>query len=99
VRCGFDDLDTPASSNLEYDLECPEEVGTHVKVWGSSKQAAHYRPAETVDDECDRCRFMFPPAAFGGCRYVRGVIRGTATCDLFSPRKGGASTSPPESTP
>lgn len=35
----------------------------------------------------DRCKYMFPPFALGGCRLVRGVIRGSATCDEFRPRK------------
>ena len=70
-----------------------------MKVWGSSKQAADYRPAPTADVQCDHCRFMFPPIAFGGCRYVRGVIRGSATCDFFSSRKGDTSEAPPESAP
>jgi len=30
---------------------------------------------------------MFPPLGLGGCRLVRGVIRGSATCDHFSARK------------
>jgi len=66
-----------------------------VKVWGSSKQAANYRPAPTDDVHCERCRFMFPRIAFGGCRYVRGVIRGSATCDYFAPRGAADETSPP----
>jgi hypothetical protein len=36
---------------------------------------------------CDNCKYMFPPLALGGCRLVRGVIRGSATCDEFSPRR------------
>jgi hypothetical protein len=34
---------------------------------------------------------MFPRLALGSCKYVRGVIEATATCDLFEPRKRGAS--------
>jgi hypothetical protein len=30
---------------------------------------------------------MFPPLALGGCRFVRGVIRGSASCKEFVPRK------------
>jgi hypothetical protein len=30
---------------------------------------------------------MFPPLALGGCRLVRGVIRGSANCKEFEPRK------------
>ena len=65
------------------------------KIWGSSKATANYRPAPTDDVGCDHCKFMFPPLAIGGCRYVRGVIRGSATCDYFSPRRGEKSETPP----
>ena len=37
----------------------------------------------------DRCAYMFPPLGLGGCKLVRGVIRGSATCDEFKARKGG----------
>jgi hypothetical protein len=30
---------------------------------------------------------VFPPLALGGCRLVRGPIRGSATCDHFTPRR------------
>src|SRR5436309_614085 len=42
-----------------------------MKVWGSSKGSANYRPAPAPDVRCDHCRYMFPPTALGGCRYVR----------------------------
>jgi hypothetical protein len=29
---------------------------------------------------------MFPPLAIGSCRFVRGVIEGSKTCDEFAPR-------------
>lgn len=58
-----------------------------MRIWGLSKRGAHYRPAATPDARCDRCRYMFPPLAFGGCRLVRGPIRGSATCDEFTPRR------------
>ena len=70
-----------------------------VKVWGSSKQAANYRPAPADDARCDRCKFMFPPTGFGGCRYVRGVIRGSATCDYFRPRRGPEDSTTPPAAP
>ncbi len=57
-----------------------------VRIWGLSKKGAHYRPAPALDVRCDGCRFMFPPLALGGCRLVRGLIRGSATCDEFTPR-------------
>jgi hypothetical protein len=58
-----------------------------VRVWGLSKKGASYRPAPMPDVRCDRCKYMFPPLALGGCRLVRGLIRGSATCDEFSPRR------------
>ncbi|HET7744870.1 MAG TPA: hypothetical protein VFK76_09040 [Gaiellaceae bacterium] len=71
----------------------------NVKVWGSSKQTANYRPAPTDDVRCEHCKFMFPPMALGGCRYVRGVIRGSATCDYFASRHPAEeSTGPPSAS-
>jgi hypothetical protein len=58
-----------------------------VRIWGLSKHAARYRVAPAADVRCDRCAYMFPPFALGGCRLVRGVIRGSATCDQFRARK------------
>ncbi len=57
------------------------------KVWGLSKQQANYRPAPTPEVRCRACKFMFPPLDRGGCRYVRGVIEGSATCDEFVSRR------------
>ena len=57
------------------------------RVWGLSKKEADYRPARQPDVRCDQCAYMFPRTAFGGCRLVRGVIRGSATCDKFTPRR------------
>jgi hypothetical protein len=59
------------------------------RIWGLSKEAANYQPAPGPKVRCDRCKYMFPPLVLGGCRLVRGVIRGTATCDEFTPRRGG----------
>ena len=56
-------------------------------IWGLSKNRARYRPAATPDERCDRCKYMFPPLALGGCRLVRGLIRGSDTCDKFTPRR------------
>jgi hypothetical protein len=55
-------------------------------VWGLSKKSANYRPASGAESRCDQCKFMFPPLALGGCRLVRGLIQGSATCDKFMPR-------------
>jgi hypothetical protein len=57
-----------------------------MRIWGLSKQAARYREAPDAGVRCDHCKFMFPPLGFGGCRLVRGVIRGSATCDHFKSR-------------
>ena len=56
------------------------------KIWGLSKPDASYGPAPTPDVRCDKCRYMFPPLAYGGCRLVRGVISGSASCKEFVPR-------------
>jgi hypothetical protein len=58
------------------------------KIWGLSKREANYAPAPMPDVRCDRCTYMFPPLAVGGCRLVRGVIRGSASCKEFVPRHG-----------
>ncbi len=60
-----------------------------MRIWGLSKRAAHYRDAPSAEARCKHCAYMFPPLALGGCRLVRGVIRGSATCDEFKPRKAG----------
>lgn len=57
------------------------------RVWGLSKKRANYRPATKAEVRCNRCKYMFPPLALGGCRLVRGLIRGAATCDEFTPRR------------
>lgn len=57
-----------------------------MKVWGLSKKAANYQQAASTDKRCDHCKFMFPPLILGGCRLVRGLIRGSATCEEFQPR-------------
>jgi len=63
-------------------------------VWGLSKEQANYRDAPKADVSCKACRFMFPPLAAGGCRYVRGVIEASKTCDEFTPRHPGDRPSP-----
>ena len=62
------------------------------KVWGLSKQQANYRPSPKPNTRCRVCKFMFPPLAVGSCRYVRGVISGSATCNEFSPRRKGSAS-------
>jgi hypothetical protein len=61
--------------------------GRTPKIWSLSKKDAHYGPAPAQDVRCDHCKFMFPPLALGGCRFVRGVISGAASCKEFVPRK------------
>jgi hypothetical protein len=56
------------------------------KIWGLSKKEANYGAAPTPGVRCDRCRYMFPRLAIGGCRFVRGVIQSSGTCKEFRPR-------------
>ena len=66
------------------------------RIWGLSKTAANYRQAPREEVRCDACKFMFPKLGVGGCRYVRGVIRASYTCDEFAPaRPAGGSDGPP----
>jgi hypothetical protein len=62
-------------------------------IWGLSKKQANYRPAVRPEVHCSACKYMFPPLAVGGCRLVRGLIRGSATCDQFVPRQPGPASS------
>ena len=57
------------------------------RIWGLSKKDANYGAAPTPEVRCDRCKYMFPPIALGGCRLVRGVIRGSGSCTRFEPRR------------
>jgi hypothetical protein len=56
------------------------------KTWGQSKKDAGYKPAPQPQVSCKECKWMFPRLQLGSCKYVRGVIEATATCDLFEPR-------------
>ena len=58
------------------------------KTWGLSKQQAGYKPAPKPEVRCDVCEFMFPRLSMGSCKYVRGIVRASDTCNEFSPRKG-----------
>jgi hypothetical protein len=58
-----------------------------MKIWAFSKKAVRYRDAAAADVRCDRCKYMFPTVAVGGCRLVLGVIRSSATCDEFKSRR------------
>ena len=55
-------------------------------IWSLSKNDANCGPAPTPEARCDHCKYMFPPLAIGGCRLVRGVISGSASCKEFVPR-------------
>jgi hypothetical protein len=59
------------------------------KTWGLTKEAANYRPAPQLQVSCKECKWMFPRLAIGSCKYVRGAVEATATCDEFEPRRGG----------
>ena len=55
------------------------------KVWEFSKEQVNYKPAPRDKVRCDACKFMFPKAALGSCKIVRGTIKGSYTCDEFAP--------------
>ena len=65
------------------------------RIWGLSKTAANYRQAPRPEVRCDACRFMFPKLAVGGCRYVRGAIGASYTCDQFAPIRPARGSSGP----
>ena len=64
------------------------------KTWGLSKGEARYRPAPKPEVSCINCKWMFPRLPLGSCKYVRGVIEGSATCDEFESRHHPRSASP-----
>ena len=66
--------------------EAEDVTAMGASIWGLSKRGANYRPAPKPAVRCDACKYMFPRLALGGCRLVRGVIQGSATCDEFTPR-------------
>lgn len=57
------------------------------KSWSLSKQDARYRDAPKPEVACSECKWMFPRLSVGTCKYVRGVIKGSATCDEFEARR------------
>lgn len=57
------------------------------RIWSLSKSAAGYRPAPRPEVSCRACEYMFPRLAVGGCKFVRGVVRASDTCNEFSPTK------------
>jgi hypothetical protein len=58
------------------------------KTWGLTKEQAGYEPAPKSEVRCDHCEFMWPRTSTGSCKYVRGLIKASYTCNEFSPRKG-----------
>jgi hypothetical protein len=68
------------------EVASPRRVRMARRVWGLSKKKANYQPAPAPGVRCDRCTYMFPPLALGGCRLVRGLIQASATCDEFKRR-------------
>jgi hypothetical protein len=60
------------------------------KTWSLSKDEANYRPAPQPSVSCGQCQWMFPRFSKGSCKYVRGIVRATDTCDEFEPRRSGA---------
>jgi hypothetical protein len=57
------------------------------KTWSLSKPDANYRPATNPESSCGACKWMFPRLAVGSCKYVRGAIKASATCDVFEARR------------
>ena len=58
------------------------------RTWGLSKVSAGYGPAPKPGVRCDVCEFMFPRLPLGSCKYVRGIISASATCNEFKPKPG-----------
>ena len=57
------------------------------RTWGLTKEAAGYRPAPQPEVRCAVCEYMFPRLAVGCCKYVRGAIHASDTCNEFTPRR------------
>jgi hypothetical protein len=55
--------------------------------WGLTKERAGYKLAPQPQVRCDRCEFMFPRTSIGTCKYVRGLIDASYTCNEFSSRE------------
>jgi hypothetical protein len=53
---------------------------------GLSERAAYYDPLRSPRFRRDARKYMLPALAVSGCRLVRGVMQGSATCDEFTPR-------------
>jgi hypothetical protein len=57
------------------------------KTWSLSKEEARYRPAPKSEVSCAACQWMFPRLSVGSCKYIRGMVEASATCDEFEPSK------------
>jgi hypothetical protein len=53
--------------------------------WSLSKEDAGYKPASKPEVSCIKCKWMFPRLSVGSCKFVRGMIEGSATCNEFQP--------------
>jgi hypothetical protein len=60
------------------------------KTWSLTKEEAHYRPAPQPAVSCGQCMWMFPRLSVGSCKYVRGFVKNSDTCDEFESRHPGA---------
>ena len=58
--------------------------------WSLTKEQAGYKPAPKPAVRCDACAFMFPRTSTGTCKYVRGLIKASYTCNEFVARKPGS---------
>ena len=58
------------------------------KTWGLTKEQAGYRLAPKPEVRCDACAFMFPRISMGTCKFVRGIVDASYTCNEFAPRRG-----------
>ena len=74
--------------NVHVNAKNPGGVEMGEKIWGLSKAASHYKPAPKPSVRCDACRYMFPRLPVGSCKLVRGLIKGSYTCDEFLPAGG-----------
>lgn len=57
------------------------------RIWGLTKEQAGYTLAPKPEVRCDRCAFMLPRTSTGTCKYVRGLIDASYTCNEFAPRE------------
>jgi len=56
------------------------------KTWSLTKEQANYHKAPKPEVSCVNCKWMFPRLPLGSCKYVKGIIEGSATCNEFESR-------------